>query len=65
MTVPAKFTKASLRRAIDVAQERGLSVELRPDGTMLIGAVEKPSPPVQPDSVDGHTAVVDKWADAT
>lgn len=63
MTKPAAFTKASLRRALDVAQERGLPVVVKPDGTMVIG--DKPSPPVQPDSAKEHNSeVVDKWADA-
>lgn len=63
MTVKAPFTKATLRRALDVAQERGLSVMVKPDGSMVIG--DKSSPSVQPDSIKEHNVeVVDKWADA-
>jgi prophage tail gpP-like protein len=33
-TVP--FTKASLRRAADVAREKGFAVIIRPDGTLVL-----------------------------
>jgi hypothetical protein len=33
-TVP--FTKASLRRAVDVAREKGFAVIIRPDGTLVL-----------------------------
>jgi hypothetical protein len=47
MTRPLPFTKARLRRAIDVAREAGLRVTgIRPDGTLIVDdnpqALEKP-----------------------
>jgi hypothetical protein len=36
MTRVVPFTKASLRRAADVAREKGFAVIIRPDGTLVL-----------------------------
>lgn len=36
MTRTVPFTKASLRRAADVALEKGFAVVIRPDGTLVL-----------------------------
>jgi hypothetical protein len=45
---PATFTKADLARALTVAREHGMTVEVAPDGTLRI--VPEPSPTVRVDS---------------
>jgi hypothetical protein len=45
---PATFTKADLARALSVAREHGMTVEVAPDGTLRI--VPEPSPTVRVDS---------------
>jgi hypothetical protein len=36
MTRTVPFTKASLRRAAEVAREKGFAVVIRPDGTLVL-----------------------------
>ena len=43
---PAAFTKADLARAMDVAKEHGMTVEVAPDGTLRIVPVAKATAPV-------------------
>ncbi len=42
------FTKAALRRAADVAREKGFRVLIRPDGTMVLEV----DPQIHPQSTD-------------
>ena len=49
---PARFTEADLRRATKIAKERGMEVEIAPDGTirLVLAAAANPvkaSPPAQ------------------
>jgi hypothetical protein len=41
---PGPFTKASLRRALDVAKEKDARLVLRPDGTMIFERQEGKAP---------------------
>jgi hypothetical protein len=43
---PATFTKADLARALAVAREHGMTVEVAPDGTLRIVPVSGASAPV-------------------
>lgn len=45
---PATFTKADLARAMAVAREHGMTVEVAPDGTLRIVPVVSPAPMLQP-----------------
>jgi hypothetical protein len=43
---PATFTKADLSRALAVAREHGMTVEVAPDGTLRIVPVTTDAKPV-------------------
>jgi hypothetical protein len=43
---PATFTKADLARALTVAREHGMTVEVAPDGTLRIVPVTTDAKPV-------------------
>jgi prophage tail gpP-like protein len=45
------FTKASLRRAADVAREKGLELVVRPDGSLVLKAPSYPQQS-QPDTIE-------------
>jgi len=50
MSRTVSFTKASLRRAADVAREKGFAVVIRPDGTLVLEIRDRPQleqPPVE------------------
>ena len=60
MTARLPFTKASLRRAIEAAEEAGLKVtEIRPDGTLVVEDGDNAEPRVVP-----LQAGQSKWASA-
>jgi hypothetical protein len=48
---PARFTKADLRRAVQIAKEEGPEwfVEILPDGTIRIAQGRPPETPPEPD----------------
>jgi hypothetical protein len=48
MTRIIPFTKASLRRAIDVAREKGCRVLARPDGTLVFEQDDNPQSEQKP-----------------
>ena len=52
MTKPARITQGQIERAMRAAKKLDVKVEIRPDGTMVIGGetpVEKRQEPVEPD----------------
>jgi hypothetical protein len=48
MTTRFTFTKAKLRRAIDVAREKGFRVLARPDGTLVFEKDNNPQDSDEP-----------------
>lgn len=41
---PSRFTQSEIARALRVAKAQGMTVEIRPDGTMRIVPVDQPRP---------------------
>lgn len=53
MTKPVRFTKATMRRAVEVACERQVRVVIRPDGSIMF----------DPKPVDTDSPADEKWSD--
>jgi hypothetical protein len=56
MTRALPFTKATLRRAMDVAREKGFRVLVRPDGTIIFEQDDNPQP--DPEAVEPKREIV-------
>lgn len=58
MTARASITKTELKRRLEAVQAAGLNVvEIRPDGTLVLGSATPPPAP----SPDEAEAALEKW----
>lgn len=60
MTKPLRFTKAELANAAKVAKAEGVSIELKPDGGMLVIPSPAGNSGLDSDSAN-HGSILQQW----